>query len=263
MNILLTDESNRDPGHASRFFIYGGLVLRSEALSVIHTEVSSIRQAAGYGPSDQLKFETRARPARVPIEVATDAKRKIIALAQETDCKFIVHVILHDIIANQDRDQQICWAADYVISRFNRYLEEKGEDGICVVDRFPSNAEFGYLADKFSHGLTLGAARTVPLDRIKLFASTCLGASHANSVMDIVLGAFRYCINNPKNPDAAREMFGSVVQMMWGRRIGGTTNVRDRGLILRPAIRDIWCVAYREEYKSLIRSLRRLLTDKE
>jgi len=101
----------------------------------------------------------------------------------------------------------------------------------------------------------------VPLDRILLFASTCLGASHANSAMDIVLGAFRYCINNPRNEDAAREMFGAVAPLMWGRRVDGQIAVRGRGLILRPEIAGIRHEPYRREYEQLIEHLRCLLRE--
>jgi len=259
MQILLTDETNRQPSRDAKFFVYGGLVLTTEALSTLHAEIEEIRRTAGYRPDDELKFDTRARPAHVTIEEATEAKRQVIESAKRSGCIFIVHVILHDIIANQDPDQQVQWAADYVIGRFNQYLTEVSDDGICIVDNLPNRAELRYLSQKFAHGLTLDTGTCITLDRIKLFASTCIGASHANSVMDIVLGAFRYCINNPRNPYAAREMFGSVASMMWRRRVGEALKVRGRGLILRPEIADIRFEKYRREYETLIEHLGNLL----
>lgn len=259
MQILLTDETNRQPSRDAKFFVYGGLVLTPEALCTLHAEVEEIRRAAGYRAGDELKFDTRARPAHVTIEEATEAKRQVIDCAKRSGCIFIVHVILHDIIANQDADQQVQWAADYVIGRFNQYLTDVNDDGICIVDNLPNRAEFPYLSQKFAYGLKLDTGTHITLDRIKLFASTCVGASHANSVMDIVLGAFRYCINNPRNPDAAREMFGSVASMMWGRRVGEVLKVRGRGLILRPEISDIRFEPYRHEYEALIEHLSNLL----
>jgi hypothetical protein len=259
MQILLTDETNRQPSRDIKFFVYGGLILTTETLSTLHANIDTIRSAFGYQPDDELKFDTRARPPHVTIDAATEAKRRVIDLAKRSNCKFIVHVILHDIIANQDADQQLQWAADYVIGRFNKYLTLIGDDGICIVDNLPNRCEFRYLSKKFAHGLTLDTGVHVPLDRIKLFASTCLGASHANSVMDIVLGAFRYCINNPRNPDAAREMFGSVAGMIWGDKVDEHVVVRGRGLILRPKIADIRHEPYRREYDDLIGHLGNLL----
>jgi len=261
MRILLADETNRRPGRDAKFFVYGGLVLTTEALSRLHAEIEVIRRTAGYRAGDELKFDTRSRPSYVPIEAATEAKRQVIESAKRVGSVFIAHVILHDIIVNQDADQQVQWAADYVIGRFNQYLAEEKEDGICVVDNLPNRAEFRYLSQKFAHGLTLDTGTHISLDRIKLFASTCVGASHANSVMDIVLGAFRYCMNNPRNPEAAREMFGSVASMMWGRRVGDAIQVRGRGLILRPQIANIRFERYRREYEALIEHLGNLLRE--
>ncbi len=261
MRILLTDETNRQPTDDVKFFVYGGLVLTTEALSTLHAEIEVIRRTAGYRAGDELKFDTRSRPPYVSIDAATEAKRRVIESARRVGCVFIAHVILHDIIRNQDTDQQVQWAADYVIGRFNQYLDAENEDGICIVDNLPNRAEFRYLSQKFAHGLTLDTGTNISLDRIKLFASTCVGASHANSVMDIVLGAFRYCINNPRNPEAAREMFGSVASMMWGRRHRDTIQVRGRGLILRPEIANIRSEPYRREYEALIEHLGNLLRE--
>ncbi len=61
----------------------------------------------------------------------------------------------------------------------------------------------------------------MPLDRIKLLTSTCTNASHASSAMDVTLGAFRYCINQPKNLPAARAMMAKVVRLIWHERRGG------------------------------------------
>jgi len=261
MHILLTDETNRHPSRDAQFFVYGGLLFPVDALGVLHTGMEAIRRTAGYRPGDELKFDTRARPAHVTMDAATNAKRQTIELAQRAGCKFIVHVILHAIIENQDADQQIQWAADYVIGRFNQYLHEVGDDGICILDNLPNGSEFGYLSAKFANGLTLDTGTRLSLDRIKLFASTCLGASHANSVMDIVLGTFRYCINNPRNEEAARAMLGSVARLMWGREENGQMIVRGRGLILRPEISDVRNDGYRRQYEELIAHIVRLLRE--
>jgi len=263
MRILLTDETNRQPSADAEFFVYGGLVLTTEALSILHARIEDIRRAAGFRPGDELKFDTRARPEHVAIEKCTEAKQQVIESAKQCGCVFIVHVILHSIIACQDADQQVQWAADYVIGRFNQYLEEVRDDGICIVDNLPNRAEFRYLSDKFAHGLKLDTGTHIALDRVKLYASTCIGASHASSAMDIVLGAFRYCINNPRNPHAARQMLGAVASMMWGRRDGGTLHVRGRGLILRPEIKDIRHDAYRDKYNALIAHLKTLTSQAE
>lgn len=81
--------------------------------------------------------------------------------------------------------------------------------------------------------------------------------------MDIVLGAFRYCINAPRKEEAAREMLGSVVGMMWGRKVDGKIEVRGRGLILRPEISGVKHEPYRQKYEALIAHLGRLLRERD
>src|SRR5438876_5543885 len=144
MHILLTDETNRYPSETVKFFVYGGLLFPAEVLRTLHDAIERIRLSSGYRKEDQFKFDTRSRPAHVSQEAATEAKRQVLEVCNTSGCKFIVHVILHDIIANQDRDQQLQWAADYVIGRFNLYLDEVGDDGICIVDNLPNRSEFRY-----------------------------------------------------------------------------------------------------------------------
>lgn len=259
MHLLLTDETNRQPSDDVKFFVYGGLALPNEAIEPVHRAIENIRQEAGYLPGDEFKFDTRSRPENVSIEKSREAKRQVIEVCRDSDCIFFVHVILHKIIAKQDPVQQIQWAADYVISRYNMFLGSKSDTGICVIDNLPEKGQFQYLTDKFQHGLHLPDGDPLPLDNIRLYAATSVGAGHVNSAMDIVLGAFRYCINNPKNPQAASEMLRNLVPMMWGRRENGRYQVLDRGLILRPPIEQISNASFREEYKALIDQINELL----
>lgn len=260
MHILLADETNRRPSADCKFFVYGGLLLPVEKLPELHTGVEAIRQETGYKPGDILKFDTRERPTHIPIEKATEAKQKTVSLCITLGCKFIAHVILHDIIKNQDPDQHILWAADSVFGRFHKYLDTVvHDDGIIVVDNLPVKAQFQYLSEKFAYGLHLHDGTDKSLSRIKLFAASCVGASHANSAMDIVLGSFRYCINNPKNRDAAREMIGAVTKLIWHDKTESTLLVIDRGLIPRPRIKDIKVEKYKQEYTDLFVQINTLI----
>ena len=262
MHLLFTDETNVTPSDAAKFFVYGGLIVPGESLTTLDHEIDKIRVAAGYKPCDLLKFNTATRPAHVEVTAATEAKRRILALCRDTGCKFIVHVILHKIIASQPQDQQTQWAADYVIGRFNYFLKETNDEGVCVIDNLPNGSQWSYLADKFCKGLAVDSS-TVPLDRIRLFAASCIGASHAMSAVDIVLGSFRYCLNSPSNPDVARQMFRDVAGLMWHKKVGDNLYVRGRGLILRPEVEMIAVTTYRQEYDALIEHFKGLMVVNE
>ena len=258
MQIMLTDETNRRPSNRNKFFIYGGLVMPVEVLSALDEGIRRIREEVGYNHTDILKFDTNARPDQVTIANCTEAKRQVIALCNELECKFIVHIILHAIIRNQDQDQHVKWAADYVIGRYNKFLNGIGDDGICVIDNLPSMGQWQYLSEKFCTGLNLPNGNQ-QLDRIKLFSATCVEASHANSAMDIVLGSFRYCVNDPQNLDAAREMLNSVIPLIWTKTLpDGSKTGSGCGLIYRPPLDDIRVDNYRQEYQTLIDNLNAL-----
>lgn len=259
MRILLADETNRTPTKGGRFFVYGALILEVEHLRTVDAEVAKIRAEAGYLAGDDFKFDTRSRPAQVSIGEATRAKARVLALCKDLGAQFIVYVALHELIKSTPEDDQVLWAANTVISQYNRYLRDVAkDDGICVVDNLPVRRSWQYLAEKFTHGLDFGGSY-VRVDRVKLFAATCNNASHASSVMDIVLGSFRYCINDPKNREAASQMMADVVELMWHERKGEKIYALDRGLVLRPQLDAIRVEKYRVEYLSLIDHVNSLL----
>ena len=107
MYLLLTDETNQQASSESKFFIYGGLFFPIEKLNTFDIEIEKIRNAAGYNPEDEFKFDTRSRPKHVAPDDATKAKQKVIELCLKIDCKFIVHIILHKIIGKQKFEQQL------------------------------------------------------------------------------------------------------------------------------------------------------------
>mgnify|MGYP001603206557 CR=1 FL=1 len=79
--------------------------------------------------------------------------------------------------------------------------------------------------------------------------------------MDIVLGAFRFCINNPKNTTAAAEMMPAVTRLIWHERAGESIYAFERGLLFRPKVVKI--PAYKSEYDALLARINALLKEAE
>ncbi len=52
MYLMMTDETNFQPSTRSRFFIYGGLVIPLDRLSILDREIDLIRKEAGYEPTE-------------------------------------------------------------------------------------------------------------------------------------------------------------------------------------------------------------------
>jgi hypothetical protein len=259
VHFLFTDETNLPNDPAAKFFAYGGLIIPPGKLSDLHEGITTIRKAAGYQPADELKFQTSARPAHVSVEQCTKAKNDVVELCTRLECRFIAYVVLHAIAKNRTTDQLVSWGASHVIGKFNYFLSTVPGDGVVVVDRLPGASEYSLLADRFTNGLTFPEGPPVILDRIKLFASSCSNASHASSAMDIVLGTFRYCINQPKNVPAAKSMMANISNLIWCERNGDELYPFERGLIFRP--KDIKVHAYKKEYDDLLGWINDLLKE--
>ena len=97
----------------------------------------------------------------------------------------------------------------------------------------------------------------MPLRQIRLFAATCNNASHVSSATDVVLGTFRYCVNDSKNTDIAKEMLSKVVRMMHHKVEGNKRLLREYGLLLRP--KEVDLPAYKRDYDDLIEHLHAVL----
>ena len=155
MYIMLTDETNRDPDGDSQFFVYGGLIIPMNQVESLSNEIAEIRREIGYRPGESLKFDTNARPGHIDISSCTRAKNQVVEACRRHECTFIAYLILHNIARGQDERDIILWAADHVIGRFNKFLEEKDSAGIVVIDSLPVDRQFRYLSDKFTIGLEL------------------------------------------------------------------------------------------------------------
>jgi hypothetical protein len=259
MHLLLTDETNVTPSETVDFFVTGGLFFPIARLSDLHSGIDAIRRVHGYKAGDTLKFNTHERPSHISQAACTSAKSAVMDLCLDLGCRFIGYVILHSII---DKENQILWGLDAVIRSFDLFLREANEDGIVIFDRVPVTNVSEYLASKFFNGLEFPKEKArVDLSRIKLFASTCINASHANTAMDVVLGSFRYAINRPANEAVAKSLMGRTARLMWGERKGEALDILDKGLVLRPVVDNIKVPDYKKKYDDLLDHINRLIAD--
>lgn len=258
MHLLLTDETNVQPKEDVLFFVYGGLIVPLAALSELDTRITAARAKAGLKPDDEFKFETNSRPKHVEFAAWTQAKAETLKACVETGCVFIAYVVLHEIAKAQDLRTNIEWGANSVLGAFNKYLSQNKSFGVVALDRLASKDEYKLLSDRFTKGLVLAGGRPpVPLENIKLYASTCINASHASSAMDIVLGAFRYCINDPKNKEAGKEMMAIITKLIWCEKVGENIYAHDRGLLMRP--KKVEAPHHRAKYDELLNKINILL----
>jgi hypothetical protein len=255
--VLYTDETNDQPKEAVEFFIYGGAWVPADALPDLDRAIGSIRKDAGLKPGDVLKFDSRSRPKYVPAAAHTDAKKRVLGAAYRAGVMFSAAAVLHTIAKRSDWKWQI--QADEVLMAFSRFLSENDGAGIVIMDR--TATIFDYLQEKSQRGSVNRKSDTgTPLRRLHLFAAGCSGCSSLASVADIVLGSFRYCVNDQADTPATKAMLPAVVKLMWYLvRFDGAPTVRDRGLLLRPQL--VTEESYKRKYTQLRQRLEAVIAD--
>jgi hypothetical protein len=163
-------------------------------------------------------------------------------------------VTLHELARNKGHDDLVLFGANTVLSKFNMFLDENKTYGYAVLDKIPVEHPYRYLKEKFQVGLKFPPKSSIRLDRVLGFAHAVDGSSHMCSVADVMLGAFRYCVNQPENKEAGKAMFPTLMSMMWKRERGGKIYVNNCGLVFRPANvietkhqteYEAWCSGFR------------------
>src|SRR5262249_43943068 len=125
------------------------------------------------------------------------------------------------------------------------------ETGVVLCDRLPCRRPDDYLADRFSRGIEYenetGGWREL-WRQMHIFGTTGAGMSHVASAVDIVLGSFRYALDDRTR---GAHLMEKVAPLIWGEEENGVFSVIERGLILRPLLRKIRVQSYRDEYDEL------------
>ena len=259
--LLFTDETNKEASERAEFFIYGGVVVPATSLSDLHTAVSEIRLRHGFKPRDSFEFASNTRPDHVPRDTFTAAKSEVMERCSGFGLEFIACLTLHEIARNKTTDVLVQWGANTVFGAFDEFLLSKNGYGAVVMDRLRRETSFTFLREKFQTGLTFPNGRTRPLSRIHLFATSCDGASHAMSAIDILLGGLRYCVNERQKNIAPRAILGHLAGMIWGEERGGKKYVREKGIRFRPKRRQI--VEYEQKYAQLVHHLQGLIREND
>jgi hypothetical protein len=233
--ILYGDETNAEPGEHVEFFIYGGVWLPIERLPDLDKAVAAIRKEAGYEPGDILKFDTRSRPDRVSRAEHTAAKQAVLQAAFDLGLRFCAVVVLHDIA--WDPEWRWSLQADELLQTFDSFLVRHDGVGVVVMDR--TGTIHDYLIEKGQRGYVKRKTdASTRFRRIHSFSAGAIGTSHLASVADIVLGSFRYCVNDIKETAASQRMLPAVVRLMWHirARTSGDAHLAGHGLLLRPQV---------------------------
>lgn len=251
---FIIDETNRHVGDDG-FFIVGGLIFSDEQAISVHKGIADIRTRYGFGPRDQLKFQTSSRPQDMSPETQTLAKKAVIDLLSQHKINMITYLGINAIIKSKNEEIRMKWALDAIIFRYLHYLEMNDAHGEMIMDR--DESMIPHLKEAFQGELLFRKTS----ERLILLGQTSDGLSHLSSAVDIALGGLRYCVNKEasteRDMEVALSIFDPIAKLMWGvQRTDGVRQVGGYGFNLRP--KDVRKPAFKERYQSLTARLSEL-----
>ena len=116
MYLYYCDETNLD--QENEFFIYGGVVIDTDAAPDLAKQLSALRDAAGVKPAWLLKFNPC--PENLTHDQFRELKKGYVNAAAERGVVFALDVVLHRIAASQDDPRR--FAVNNVLYNFNLLL---------------------------------------------------------------------------------------------------------------------------------------------
>ena len=106
---------------------------------------------------------------------------------------------------------------------------------MALFDNTTDFKQSNHLKDAFNLGLLKYDDTRIPLKNIVKVGTTNAGMSHLNSVTDIVVGSFRFVVNEPDKDEVGMFLYQRLAQLMWGRLDQkGVFKIEERGLVIRP-----------------------------
>lgn len=250
MKHMFIDETNVTESDGD-FFIVGGLILDEKCLIDVRNGTKAIREKYGFRASDSFKFQTRSRPDQVSKEDFNNAKAEAIQLLIQHDAHLLVYVILHKIIREEVKFE---YAYNVLFHQFDKeYLSAIDEVAFIIVDRLPANTSFDMLKEIFSKGVDAPSGNKTELERILHYSVSADGTSHMSSLLDIAIGAFRFCVNaisNSGNNEVASKLLPEVSKLIWSQDVDGKRTLGGYGFLKYP--KNIKSQTYDDQYQQLV-----------
>lgn len=248
MYLLYCDESNLEE-REDDFFVYGGLAIEAEAAVALSTTMDAIRREAGFPPDFVLKFNPR--PKHLNHQQFSFVKQRVIQAAVDSRATFLSSLILHNVATSPDEARRnaintICFHFDCLLNRWESH-------GLVLIDRFEDKRIDSHLREKFSVGLTgLPYSERRRMERIVGFHYSAIGQSHFGSVIDIVLGSFRFAVNahtrnEPIKLPTARLLLSFISPLFFSER--ADRQISELSLFSSPKV--IKAAQYRTRYEEL------------
>lgn len=194
MLFLYCDETNMECRDGD-FLLYGGLIVHSEKILSLSKSIDRLRTEYSVPRDYKLKFNPG--PSKMAHTDFIALKAKATQLCVEHECRFIVYMISHNIATSPDEARRN--GINELCLNYNYILKKENETGMVLIDRFndKGNAIEAHLTEKFCVGLVgLPYSAEMRLENVVGLHYSAIGQSHIPSLVDIVLGSYRFAINS-------------------------------------------------------------------
>ncbi len=255
MFLMYADEADQDGQR--EFLVYAAVFFPSDRVLEVCKGISELRLKYGFTASDPLKFSTGTKPESVSREDHTSIKSDVLKLAAKLGCKTCCYVIPHAIARGQPHENRLKYGVNTLLIKFDQFLRESGNlPGTATFDRTEDYPQAAHLREISESGVNLENGSKRNLEYVVSLGTTQNGMSHLNSVTDIVVGSFRWVINEPDKDKVGAKLLAQLSNLLWGAiNDKGELVVQERGLVIRPKV--IRSQKYKADIDAFIERLKR------
>lgn len=252
MYLMIADEADQDG--KKEFLVYAGVFFPDVSVSKLTTEVDALRNKYGYREGDLLKSSPGTVPEYVSRDNHANIKNDILNLAAGNGCKICCYVVPHAIAKGQSHENRLKFGINTVLGKFDQFLREHNDPaGAAFFDRTEDFNQTSYLREIYEFGLPFGNKRQ-KLSRVVMIDNTSIGHSNLCSITDVVVGSFRFVVNEPEKDIVGAKLLKLLAKLMWCvTNDKGEQLVRERGICIRPMNVDV--TDYEADIHSLISRL--------
>jgi hypothetical protein len=255
MFVFVGDESNVTQGKHALFFIYGGLIIAADKCLEATNNIAGIRTNYGFTTDAEFKFDSRSKPPHLSNAEFSQAKDEVLTVCRKLEVSFMAYAVHHGIASTKKADLWL-WALKTLLCQFDLLLQREKSHGICLVDRFEN--DLSLLKSIHQQGVDpefSGGRLLHRLENVWCYGTINIGTTHIASMVDIVLGAFRYCVNEMARKSVPLKLYKKVRPLMLCES-GNPSKVNEWGLFLRP--KEVKAVSYKQDYDALLKHLESL-----
>lgn len=251
--LMFADEADQDA--SKEFIVHGAVFIPASKAVDIKSEVRRLKIDVGYPVETPVKSSPRSCPKNVSREDHASLKNAILTLAESTGCKATLYVVPSSIAKKQELATRLEWATNALCYNFEKFLKEsKAHGGLVHFDSTTDFKQTQHLANIQTGGLSFPSG-AYQLSSVVGLNTTSEHQSELSALSDIVVGSYRFVVNEPDKDKVGALLWKLLAPLLWGKKDAkDVLQVQDRGFVTYP--RDIKVLKYEVDLEAFISRLK-------